>query len=148
MKPTHLFWGVLVVTGLWATPTKGQPYQIVSRNISTFSSGGTYSLLGAFGQPAPLILTGSGYTLSEAFFGVAVAIQQPGAPVLKITRTSQAIVISWPAPSVGYELEVKNSLDPDLAWNPSGLPVLILGDQNTVTAPPRATPRFFRLRSL
>jgi hypothetical protein len=150
MKPKQLLLGILIGAGPVVTPAIGQPYQyqIVSKTVSLFSTGGPYSLVGTFGQPAPLILSGGAYTLSEGFFGVAVAIQQPGAPPLKITQVNQTIVISWPAPSVGFELEVKNSLDPDVSWNPAGLPVIVVGgSENTVTVPLAPGPRFFRLHS-
>jgi hypothetical protein len=147
MKTNSRFLGILVATSLLVPNASGGPYAIVSKTVSVVSMGGPYILLGTFGQPSPVILRGGPYSLSEAFFGVVVAIQQPGAPLLKVTRVNQAVVISWPAPSLGFELETKDSLDPEVPWNPVGLPAVIADGENTVTIPLTAQPQFFRLHS-
>ena len=46
------------------------------------SSGGPYSLSGTIGQPDAGTLGGGDYVLEGGFWGVIVAIQQPGAPIL------------------------------------------------------------------
>ena len=146
MKPVLLL-GTWLVTGILTMPTFAQPYQVVTKTVSPLSTGDTFSLVGTLGQPPPLIVSGGSYTLSEVFFGVAVTIQQPGVPELTITQAGQTIVISWPAPSVGFELEAKDSMGADVPWHPTGLLVVLVGNENTVTVPARAEPQFFRLSS-
>lgn len=124
-----------------------QPYELVSRQIMSFSAGGSYTLVGSFGQPAPLVQQGGQYSLTGGFFGVAVAIQQEGAPLLKIRRAGDNLVISWFPTVVSYQLEVKDSLDPDVPWTPAGLPITITDSENTVIIPVTPGDKFYRLHS-
>src|SRR6266571_8710267 len=74
------------------------------------STGGVYSVSGTIGQPDAGVLTGGNYTLTGGFWGVAVAIQEEGAPLLTITRSGANVILSWPSPSTGFGLQDSSSL--------------------------------------
>lgn len=70
------------------------------------STGGVYSVSGTIGQPDAGLLSGGNYTLVGGFWGVIAAVQTPGAPTLRITRTAtNTVVVSWPYPSTGFSLQ-------------------------------------------
>src|SRR4026207_502216 len=70
------------------------------------STGGVYSLSGTIGQPDAGRLSGGAYTLEGGFWGIVLAIQQPGAPRLDVRRgTLGSVIIAWPFPSTGFVLE-------------------------------------------
>ena len=110
------------------------------------STGGVYSVCGTIGQPDAGKLTGGGFTLEGGFWGVASAIQTPGAPFLSISNSIGSVTLSWPLPADGLLLEQTNRL--------TGLPgpwPRVTGSYVTnateirVTLPSTAGNRFFRL---
>ena len=75
------------------------------------STGSVYSVSGTIGQPDAAGMSGGNYTLQGGFWGVLTAVQTPGAPWLTIARTAtNTVVVSWPAPAVGWSLERTNAL--------------------------------------
>jgi hypothetical protein len=78
-------------------------------------SDGYYTIIGTIGQPDTGEWTDGYYTIVGGFWGGIEAAQQPGAPWLTIHRTStNAVVLSWPAPAPGWVLQE--------GWNMSGGP--------------------------
>ncbi len=83
------------------------------------STGGVYSVSGTIGQPDAGTMSGGSYTLSGGFWGVVAAVQTPGAPWLRVLRTStNTVVVSWPLPADGWVLEVTNALSAAAAFWP------------------------------
>src|SRR5215475_6727025 len=75
------------------------------------STGGVYSVAGTIGQSDAGHLSGGNYTLDGGFWGVLAAVQSPGAPNLTIQLTAtNTVMISWPAPSTGFNLQQNNDL--------------------------------------
>lgn len=74
------------------------------------STGGVYAVSGTIGQPDAGTMTGGHYTLQGGFWGMAVAIQTPGAPLLTITKSGSSVIVSWPSPSTGFVLQENTSL--------------------------------------
>jgi hypothetical protein len=111
------------------------------------STNGQYSLSGTIGQhDAGGPMTGPGFSLSGGFW-TFFAVQTPGAPVLSIKLTdANAVMIYWPSPSAGFNLQVNTNLGP-ASW---AAPSEMVNDDGTnkyilVTAP--AGNAYFRLKS-
>jgi hypothetical protein len=110
------------------------------------STGGVYSLSGTIGQPDAGRLTGGSYTLEGGFWGIVLAIQQPGAPHLDIRRgLSGSVQIVWPHPSTGFVLEETPTLVSP-TWTTTLTPPSQIGGENVVTVPTPTGNRFYRLR--
>src|SRR5262245_3985474 len=108
------------------------------------SSGGTYTLSGTIGQADAGVMTGGSYSLIGGFWGVAVAIQEVGAPLLTVTRSGNSVTISWPSPSTGFNLQDTASLGSP-SWVSSTLQVTDNGTTKTVTISTPLGNRFYRL---
>ena len=63
-------------------------------------------------------------------------------PSLAAQLSGADVIISWPAPSMGYVLE--SSANADGPWAPAGLPITVVGGRNQVTVPAVGT-TFYRL---
>ncbi len=64
---------------------------------------------------------------------------------LNLRRQNAAFVLSWPATESGYLLEATTALG-GTGWSAVNFPVVTTNDEHTVTLPPGAGDRFFRLR--
>jgi len=108
------------------------------------SSGGNYTIRGTIGQPDAGTMTGGSYTLVGGFWGVVAAIQTPGAPLLKVRREGNNVILSWPAPSTGFSLQ-QNGNVAGPAWGPVlGTPVVVDGE-NQITVPSPIGNNYYRL---
>jgi hypothetical protein len=74
------------------------------------STGGVYTVSGTIGQPDAGGLAGGSFTLAGGFWSIIAAIQTPGAPLLSITRTNDAVTLSWPLTGAGFSLEQTSNL--------------------------------------
>ena len=93
----------------------------------------------------------SGYpkrTSDELRVGFSWAeVTPPSPPKLTATRSGNNIVISWSTNnSAGYTLQSNPQVDDSGGWEPVGTPVVVQGDQNTVTVAANTSRRFFRLK--
>lgn len=109
-KPFHFFAMLILIP----TISFAQPYAINWHKIAGgggVSTGGTYSVTGAIGQPeAAGAMSGGGYSITGGFWSL-YALQTPGAPSLSIKLTStNTAMIYWPSPSTGYNLQVNSNL--------------------------------------
>jgi len=139
--------GLLVLICSLPTQVVAQSYAIDWFTIDAgggTSTGGTYTLTGTIGQPDAGAMTGGSYSLIGGFWGVAVAIQEVGAPLLTITRSGSTVTISWPSPSTGFDLqETRNLGSPN--WTGSVLTINDNGTTKSVTIPAPIGSRFYRL---
>src|SRR6267378_4675534 len=70
------------------------------------STGGVFSVSGTIGQPDAGHMSGGNFTIDGGFWGIVAAIQTPGAPTLRVVRTTtNTVVLAWPAPSAGFSLQ-------------------------------------------
>jgi hypothetical protein len=69
-------------------------------------------------------------------------------PRITATRTSNTLVIAWPADATAYTLEFTTSLAPPIVWTPVATPPVTVGNQKTVTLNIGNGNEFFRLRAL
>ena len=80
----------------------------------------------------------------QAVFNVNV----PASPRLSIQLTStNTVVISWPAPSTGFNLQQNSTFNPATWADVTTAPVVTNGRNEVIISPPTGT-RFYRLRYL
>ncbi|HEV2207818.1 MAG TPA: hypothetical protein VG167_03535 [Verrucomicrobiae bacterium] len=96
---------------------------------SGVSTGGVYTVSGTMGQhDAGPAMGGGGYSLTGGFWAL-LAIQATGAPTLSISLTStNTAVVSWPAPSAGWQLQQT----PDLRGGSWSTPSESVQDNGTI----------------
>ena len=109
------------------------------------SANGAYSLTGTIGQPDAGHMSGGNYSLDGGFWGIAAAIQTPGAPPLTITRTGSSVFVSWPSPSTGFALQQNSNLAITNWTNFTGT-VNDDGTNKSITVPTGPGNMFFRLK--
>ena len=109
------------------------------------STGGVYSVTGTVGQPDAGHLSGGNITLDGGFWGIIAAVQSPGAPALTIQLTAtNTVMISWPSPSVGFNLQQNPDLTtPTWVTPPEG--VSNDGTIKFIIVNPPIGNRFYRL---
>jgi hypothetical protein len=81
---------------------------------------------------------------AEAIASHYGAAKIPVGPELTVTKSENAITISWPSPSAGYILERASAIGE--AWTPQGATPDVVGGNLQVTIPISPTNRFFRLQ--
>jgi hypothetical protein len=74
------------------------------------STGGVYAVSGTIGQPDAGAMSGGNFTLQGGFWGVIATVQTPGAPLLTVARSNNAVIVTWPLPATGWVLESTNAL--------------------------------------
>src|SRR5215813_12113494 len=142
------------LTVLWlalaATAVKGQNYSINWHSIDGgggTSTGGVYTVSGTIGQPDAGWMTGGNYTLQGGFWGIIAAIQTPGAPGLRVVlTTSNTVVVAWPNPSTGFNLQQNLDLGTPGWASVTNVPTMVGNELQVIVAPPPGN-RFFRLKS-
>ncbi|MEK7676735.1 MAG: hypothetical protein AAB676_12965 [Verrucomicrobiota bacterium] len=106
------------------------------------STSSVYTVSGTIGQPDAGKMAGGNFTLDGGFWGVATALQAPGAPLLVLTRAGNNLTLSWDNAVTGFVLESAASLSPPISWQPvTG----VVGNSITLSIPPGY--RFYRLRT-
>jgi hypothetical protein len=65
---------------------------------------------------------------------------------LKMTRSGQTLVFSWPAAATGYQLESTANLESGVVWESVATPPVVIGDEQVVTVDIGPGSQFFRLR--
>ena len=70
----------------------------------------------------------------------------PGVPALNIARSTNAVIVSWPASFGSFTLEAATRL-PSLNWQPVTNAVATIGGSNVVPISPSNSAAFLRLRS-
>ena len=130
-----------------AWPAAAQ-YQLTSWTIDGGggqSTGGVYAVTGTIGQPDANIHTGGAYTLFGGFWSSYAVVLTPGAPSLRIIYANPQVILAWPDPSTGYQLQVTPSLSNPM-WTDVNAPAAIVGNEKQVMQPINPGMRFFRLR--
>ncbi len=109
------------------------------------SSGGGYTVTGTTGQPDAGTLKGGNYTLVGGFWGLIAAAQAPP-PLLAIELTStNSVLISWPAPATGWQLEANGDLN-TTGWAGVGTVPQEVGGRMQVIVWPAVGNSFYRLK--
>jgi hypothetical protein len=110
------------------------------------STGGVFTASGTIGQPDAGRMSGGSFTLEGGFWGIIAAVQTPGAPPLAILNTgTNAVLLSWPSPSTGFNLQHNSDLT-TTNWTTLSVTPADDGTNKTVLITPAAASRFFRLK--
>ncbi len=138
-----------LVTSLATTAVaqSGGAFQIRSSTIDGgggTSSGGAFSVSGTIGQPDAGRMAGGAFSVAGGFW---TAVQTPGAPFLRITRSGNSVILSWPETATGWRLQLSTVIPAaDAAWANVAVAPVVSGGEFRVTVPIAAGHRFFRLR--
>jgi len=109
------------------------------------SSGGAYTLHGTIGQPDAAISSGGNYTLHGGFWSALAVVQTEGAPSLRILHSGANVILAWPNPSTGFQLQESPSLTvPN--WTDVNTAPGTVGDEKQVSQSLAPGTRFYRLR--
>jgi len=147
MKTKAFF--LALAASVFAASAFGQSYSIDWHTIAGgggTSTGGGYSVSGTIGQPDAGTMSGSNYSLAGGFWGIVSAIQTPGAPLLSVRLTgTNSVIVSWPAPFTGFELQQSASLNA-LDWSTATTIPINVGGEKQVVIPIPIGNHFYRLR--
>ena len=109
------------------------------------SSGGNFALSGTIGQPDAGHMSGGNFTIDGGFWGILAAVQSPGAPNLTIQLTAtNTIMVSWPSPSAGFNLQQNADLT-TTTWVTPSESVTDNGTLKFIIVNPPLGNRFYRL---
>jgi hypothetical protein len=109
------------------------------------STGGVYSVSGTIGQPDAGVMTGGNFSLVGGFWSVLAVVPEPGAPAVEIRRTdTNSVVIAWPNPSTGFELQENVNLG-TTNWVSGPSPIVVPPEKQVIVSPPVGT-HFYRLK--
>jgi hypothetical protein len=114
------------------------------------STNAQYSVSGTIGQPDAGSMSGGNYTLTGGFWGVIAAVQTPGAPVLGIQlTTTNTVLVYWPSPSIGFNLQANPSVAPANNGNWAAPPQSVTdnGTIKYIIVNPPVGENFYRLKS-
>jgi len=110
------------------------------------STGSVYEVSGTIGQPDAGTMSGGNYTLQGGFWSV-IAVQTPGGPPLSARCTAtNTVLVSWPQPAEGWNLESTLELGAGSSvWTLIPPPYQTNATDIFYVEPPPATNRFYRL---
>lgn len=111
---------------------------------SGVATNGGYSLAATFVPSPTTAATNSGYSLTGGFATVGL-VQTPGAPLLRIAGSGGGFVLFWPDPSTGFKLQSTTTVANPASWADVAQPVVVVGNDKTVTVPTTGPYRLFRL---
>ena len=141
---------------LFALKLCAQPYSIGWYKISGgggTSTGGVYSVSGTIGQPdaggamsGPMIGTNN-YSVTGGFWSLISVVQTLGAPALTVTHSGSNVIVSWPSPSTGFQLQQNSNLAAANGWSTSGFIVADDGTNKSITISSPTGNLFFRLKN-
>ena len=128
-----------------------QPYSIDWYKISCgggTSTGGVYAVSGTIGQAdASGAMSGGQYSVTGGFWSLISVVQTVGAPTLTVTHAGNNVVVSWPSPSTGFQLEQNANLAAANGWTTTGFSIADNGTTKSITIPSPTGNLFFRLKN-
>jgi hypothetical protein len=108
------------------------------------STGGVYSITGTIGQPDAGTMSGGSYSLTWGFWSLISVAQTTGVPLFIQLTPTNTVVVSWPSPSTGYDLEESASLQPT-NWTAVAQTPTDNGSTKSVIVPASARIKVYRL---
>jgi len=145
---------LLALFGLWlcGTAVQAQNYSIDWFTIAGgggTSTGGVFAVTGTIGQADAGHMSGGNFTLDGGFWSIIAAVQTPGAPTLRVVRTTtNTVVVAWPDPSTGFSLQENSVVNISPGWaGVTNKPPIVVGSEKQVIVPSPVGNRFYRLKS-
>jgi hypothetical protein len=110
------------------------------------SSNGAFQISGTIGQPdAGPAMTGGPYSITGGFWAL-YAVQSQGAPLLRILLTpTNTVMVYWPSPSTGFNLQVNTNLA-GTNWVAPSQSVTDNGTNKYIIVNPPTGHQFYRLK--
>ena len=105
------------------------------------SGGNGYAVSGTVGQPDSGFSCGGNFTLEGGFW----SSESIGLPKLKIKRSGDTVIISWPGKFSGFTLQQSSDLSPGIVWLNVATPVILRDGEYTVESLTIGGLRFYRL---
>ena len=142
---------MIACVGLWlcSISAQAQSYSIDWFTIAGgggTSTGGVYSVSGTIGQSDAGPMSGGSFALEGGFWSI-VAVQTPGAPLLRVVFTStNTVIVAWPAPSTGFSLQQNAALG-TTNWSGVTNNSNVVGGEKQVLIPIAIGNKFYRLKS-
>ena len=139
---------LLLLTFLAFAPSAKAQYTVDWSTIDSGggqSFGGVYMMAGTIGQPDAAVSSGGAYTLQGGFWSFA---GDPGLeiiPSLHIRQSGTNVILSWPNPSLNFELQSADNFSMG-AWSNVVTAPTVVGSEKEVALPIQPGPQFFRLR--
>ena len=145
---------LVAVCGLWLCggAVQGQNYSIdwfaIAGGGGT-STGGVFTVTSTIGQADGGHMSGGNFTLDGGFWAIIAAVQTPGAPALRVVRTTtNTVVLAWPNPSTGFSLQENALVDNNPGWAVvTNAPPIVVGSEKQVIISSPLGNRFYRLKS-
>jgi len=143
---------VLVILGWFfcSTAAFAQNYSIDWFTIAGgggTSTGGVYSVNGTIGQADAGHMSGGNYTLDGGFWSIVAAVQTPGAPLLRVVRSStNTVIVAWPSSATAFSIEQNSTLTSG-SWTTVTNTQFVVGSEKQVIVAPPVGNRFYRLKS-
>lgn len=109
------------------------------------SSGGAYTLQGTIGQSDAATSSGGNYTLHGGCWSAFAVVQTEGVPTLRILRNGAGVILAWPNPSSGFQLQESTSLTTP-NWTDVNTTPGVVGDEKQVNQTLNPGTHFYRLR--
>jgi hypothetical protein len=127
----------------------GQSYSIDWYKVSGgggTSTGGVYAVSGTTGQPdAGAAMSGGSYSVTGGFWSLISVVQTPGAPTLNVTHSGASVIVSWPYPSSGWNLQQNPSVANAPGWQTSAFTISTNASVNSIHIGTPTGNLFFRL---
>ena len=127
-----------------------QPYSVDWSKISGgggTSAGSVYSVSGTIGQPdTGVAMSGGNYSVTGGFWSLISVVQAIGAPALTVTYSGNSVIVSWPSPSTGFQLQQNSNLAVTNGWATSGFSISDDGTNKSITISSPSGNLFFRLK--
>ena len=151
MKRSLALIGLILTVLACERPALAQNYAITGSVIAGgggTSTNGSYAISGTIGQvDAGPAMSGGSYAVEGGFWSIAIAIQTPGAPTLKVKRVGSTLEISWTTTdTTGFLLEQTGSLSGTINWSSVVTTPTVVNDENVVTVSDSSGFHFYRLR--
>ena len=109
------------------------------------SAGGAYTLNGTIGQPDAAVSSGGAYTLQGGFWSAFAVVPMEGTPELRIILKGANVILAWPNPSTGFQLQETVGLAAP-NWTDVNTPPEVIGNEKQVRQTLAPGTRFYRLR--
>ena len=140
MKTIYVLILFASVQTLFSQPYNIRVYTIGAPGGNSAKNG--YALKGTLGMHDAFHSSGGTFSLNAGFWQAATL---PKGPKLRIVAGGRTVLIAWPDPSTGFQLQQSGDLSP-ASWSDVTVTPRLVGTERQVVVPIQSKPQFFRLR--